>query len=71
MSVCRACGAEIRWARTAAKGRPIPLDVEPNPDGNVIIEDGLAIVLGAPSLLDGERWMPHMVTCPQASSFKR
>lgn len=34
---CRACDAEIRWARTA-NGKAIPLDAEPNPDGNVLLD---------------------------------
>lgn len=41
---CRRCGAEIRWLRTTA-GKAMPVDVEPNPAGNVYLLDGLVHVL--------------------------
>lgn len=63
ITVCRACGAEIRFVRTKAKARFMPLDPEPNPDGNVEIVDGLAIVHAQPPL-SGELYMPHHATCP-------
>lgn len=67
-SRCRACGAEIRWERTAARDRAIPLDPDPIETGNVVLDDdGRAVVLGAGSLdLDGgrPRYMPHHATCP-------
>jgi hypothetical protein len=35
---CNSCGAPIRWSRTL-KGSYMPLDAEPNPDGNVVLYD--------------------------------
>jgi Holliday junction resolvasome RuvABC endonuclease subunit len=34
---CRSCGAPIEWALTE-KGRPIPIDVQPVPDGNILLK---------------------------------
>ncbi len=41
---CNRCGAEIRWYRTE-NGKPMPVDADPNPEGNVILVDGYAHVL--------------------------
>lgn len=66
MSTCRACPAEIRWARTT-NGKAIPLDATPHPDGNVRLVGEVAHVIGpAPTLDpddDGTRYMPHHATC--------
>lgn len=35
--ICRACGRVIWWARTEDNHRPIPLDLEPHPAGNVVV----------------------------------
>ena len=66
MSRCRSCGAEIRWARTAAKGKAIPLDPEPTEEGNVVLDGDTATVLGPleRSAHDGPLFMPHHATCP-------
>jgi len=68
-STCRSCDAAIRWVATT-NDRPMPLDAEPNADGNVelIVVDGREVaVVHAPGqvcMFDGERWMPHFATCP-------
>lgn len=73
MTRCRSCGASIEFARTPAD-RLIPLDAIPDPDGNVVIRDGLAHVLGPMELLmlgAGEALrMPHHATCPDAADWK-
>lgn len=74
MRRCRSCGAAIEWARTA-NDRAMPLDAEPNADGNVVIRDGVAHVLGPMELLvlgaDEVLRMPHHATCPNADDWKR
>lgn len=68
-SQCELCGAPMRWVRTAANGKPMPLDPEPVEDGNVFMENGEAHVLVDGQLsLDGvERAMfkSHFATCPR------
>lgn len=61
------CSAGITWVRTA-NGRPMPLDPEPDPKGNVVLVNGLAVVLGGKgaegvAAVDATRYMPHFVTC--------
>lgn len=67
VAVCRTCRAPIRWVTTKNQ-KAMPLDAEPNPEGNVLIIDGIAEVMkkGEQSLLhqDQQRWMPHFSTCP-------
>jgi len=76
MSTCRSCPAEVIWAITT-KDRMMPVDVEPNPDGNVeITYDGLgrahAVVHGqTPMTMDGVMHMSHFVTCPNADEWRK
>lgn len=61
------CTAAIRWVRTE-RGKSMPLDAKPNPDGNVLITDGVAVVandaLRTEALARGrDLWMPHWATC--------
>lgn len=64
-SHCRACGAEMIWAKTT-RGRALPLDAKPDPKGNVTLdESGLATVYGAALPPDNATiYMPHHATCP-------
>jgi hypothetical protein len=51
------CGAPILWAEVRTTKRNMPVDPDPNPKGNLLI--------------NGERYMPHWATCPNADRFKR
>lgn len=69
MSSCRSCGAPIEWARTP-KGKRIPLDVEPRPDGNLAFVAGeLVNAAGLPP--EVERRVSHFATCPNAAQHRR
>jgi hypothetical protein len=72
---CRSCGAEVIWAKTEA-GRPMPVDVEPDPAGNLHLWlDGnheyrcAVIVESWPDYRP--RFRPHFATCPDAQSWRR
>lgn len=76
MTRCRSCQAPIRFARTK-NGKPMPLDPEPDPVGNVVIDaNGTAHVAATAdqrSLAEHMGWplyMPHHATCPQAHEWK-
>lgn len=83
MPTCRGrtCRAEIIFAWTGQK--PMPVDPEPHPDGNVrlvkvergVRESWNAEVLGPLELelarADGvELYMPHHATCPDVEDFR-
>ncbi len=76
MPTCRSCPASILWA-TTEKGRSMPVDAEPHPDGNVeITYDELgrphAVVHGQPPMMvAGTLHMPHFATCPNAAEWRR
>jgi hypothetical protein len=67
---CRACHLPVRWAITAARGKSIPLNPDPSPDGTVLIEkiEGADVARGwtpvgrecPPDVL----YVVHFVTCP-------
>jgi hypothetical protein len=72
MPACSSCGASIMWIRTP-KGKAMPLDATPNPDGNVVIRNGMAVVLKLPEMETekGRRFMPHWATCEYAAQHRK
>lgn len=72
MSECKSCRAPILWAKTKA-GKRIPLNAEPDPTGNVVIEDGVAVVLRrgdgpGPTV---RRYTSHLANCGQAGLWRK
>jgi len=73
---CQACDAPLRWAATTA-GRRMPLNANPDPAGNVTLDDdGIARVWSGADLVRCREagrllYMPHHATCPQSATFKR
>lgn len=67
---CRSCGAPVRWVKTNT-GRPMPLDPEPVPTGNVVMCLGLAHVLREDRDPQVERFNAHFVTCPHAAQHRK
>lgn len=68
-AVCKRCGDEFLWARTA-KGRAMPVDPQPRPDGNLAIHrDHLGqlrarvVTTDAPIEAYERPGMPHAATC--------
>lgn len=62
---CRYCGKMIRFVATPG-GRQMPINLDPDPLGNVVMRDGLARVLTAAQVAaggPGGRYMPHQATC--------
>lgn len=78
MAKCKGatCGAEIIWARLD-NGRGIPLDPEPNPNGNIVVVPGgsggeLPVrYLRKGEEAEGERYVSHFSTCPDSKDFRR
>lgn len=71
-SLCSSCQAEITWAKTV-NGRPCPLDRQPTPEGNVVLQDGIAYVLRqGETPPDGtRRYVSHFATCPNSKSHRK
>jgi len=77
VTTCGSCHAPIRWALTLA-GKPIPLDPDPRPDGNLVVietADWNGLPLARPAELgdppDGPRYVTHFATCPDADTHRR
>jgi hypothetical protein len=72
VSRCRSCRAPTIWARTVA-GRRLPLDLEPIADGNVIIRNGVAMVLRVGQVVadDEPCYVAHFATCPDEAAWRR
>jgi hypothetical protein len=76
MNRCRSCGAPILWARTE-KGKKEPIDLEPNPKGNIILRERegseARAIHGVPDEVwpDEPRHTSHFATCPNAAEWRR
>ena len=75
-SVCTACAAPIRWARSI-HSRPVPLNARPDSlRGNVRLDGDLAFVLAGEELDAARRagtplYLSHFVSCPAADAFRK
>lgn len=75
---CRSCGAPIVWA-TTTRGRLMPVDVDPTPDGTLLLTGPPAALrvdaAAEPTLFDGEtdppRYTSHYATCPHANRWRK
>ncbi len=71
---CRSCEAPIRWAVTG-KGRRMPLDAQPSPDGTIAVEpeDELGVIVGIVRGVSTTqpRFVSHFATCPNAGGHRR
>jgi hypothetical protein len=80
VSACRSCGAAVIWTRTAAGGKPMPVDAEPVEGGNVLLSRGRAgigtptatvLAPGTPMPVGVIRYASHFATCPHANDHRR
>jgi hypothetical protein len=77
-ATCRSCAAPILWAVTADR-RSMPVNLEPDPDGNLDllwVSPGmqprvLVVDPAQPTLDDGPRYTSHFATCPNADQHRR
>ena len=69
MSACRSCGARITWLETAA-GKPIPVNEDPDPAGNIVAIGKMAHMLKKGEETDQPRYLSHFVTCPQGNEWR-
>lgn len=69
-TTCRSCKQPIRFGLTE-KGRRMPIDPQPVPDGNVVFIDEQNVrVLSAGEVVDGPRFQSHFVSCPSAARHR-
>lgn len=73
---CAGCGAEVKWAKNNNTGKSAPVNVTPDPNGNVYLwEDGATyqVLTSAERQepTDQPRYTLHFATCPKASRFRR
>ncbi len=75
---CKSCGAPIYWATCISTGNPMPVDVDPVSNGNVLLyrrSNGLlrAEVLGKDVARSPERKyrLNHFATCKHADQHHK
>lgn len=78
ITACRSCNARIVWARTAFNGTPIPIDVSPVDEGNILLEEKdsgrlVALVLppGDERIISETTYTSHFATCPDSDQWRR
>lgn len=75
---CQSCGARIIRLRHERTRKVAPIDADPNPAGNVLVdlEAGTYRVLtredrAAAVPPEGDRYSTHFQTCPNAEQWRR
>jgi hypothetical protein len=74
-STCRSCGSRIWWALTEG-GRRMPIDADPDPDGNIVpifTASGarrVRVLTGADLPAQRQAWRTHLATCPDAPQHR-
>ena len=80
---CKACGAQLRWAKHELSGRSMPLDAVANQDGNISVVQwgpkspgGLSLPIIAVNVAPERAMTPmhytsHFATCPEADKFRK
>jgi hypothetical protein len=77
MSACRSCGAPVIWVTMIETRKAMPLDAEPVPNGNIVVDwrHHAGAVLTAEELAGpdelGRRYRSHFASCPQASEWRK
>jgi hypothetical protein len=69
---CRSCREPIFWTVTE-KGKNMPVDAEPDPEGKFVLEDEDAEkprALYRPEA-KGERYTAHFATCSEADEWRK
>lgn len=71
-SVCRSCGAQIRWHRTE-RGTRMPVDAQPHRDGNIRIDENDVARVTDPglTLLAEPLYRSHFASCPHADQHRK
>lgn len=80
---CKSCKRPIMWAATLPRGRMMPLDLYPDPAGNVALfyrvssfSNAAATVLGGQELMMAHQigvllHTSHFATCPHAAEHRK
>ena len=69
MSTCRSCGDPVVWVKMAS-GKANPLDPDPTPNGNIIVDDKGNGRVQTQYDQPGARYVSHFSTCPFAKQHR-
>ena len=69
---CKTCGADIFFARNQ-NAKYIPINAQPDPAGNMVLEEGMILVIreGIDLFEDRPRYKSHSTSCPQSAPHRR
>lgn len=71
---CRSCGRQIYMLRNEKTGRFMPIESQPDEEGNITIDvpaRTFRILKGRENVeFDGPRYVSHFATCRQAQTWR-
>lgn len=72
-SRCKGCNQPIIWRQSLASGKMMPIDPDPDPEGNVILSgiDGFRTLRSDEDRRGMTIYQSHFTTCPHRAKFKR
>ena len=73
-TICNSCHQPVWWKLTS-NGKRMPIDPDPVPDGNLILDgENTVLVIGPIDVLadpDTARYVSHFATCPNADEHRK
>lgn len=71
-ATCRSCGKPIFWIPSETTGKLTPIDVDPDPSGNVVIilPEMMYRVLKKREPRPPTTYTSHFATCPDAAKYR-
>lgn len=69
---CKSCGARVMMLRSASTGKMAPINAEPDPNGNILIDGRRGVYLivkKAARTADMVLYTNHFINCPQADGW--
>jgi hypothetical protein len=70
-TACKSCGAAVAYVPHVRTQTVSPLNVTPDPAGNIIIENSHYRIVSWTKAADEVRYTSHFATCPQAPAWHR
>lgn len=71
MAFCKTCGARFDWYRNAETGKFMPIEPEPQVDGNVRIDVVRNVATVVPPGSHRPLYRSHFAACPGADTHRK
>lgn len=68
---CRSCGKPVMWLKHEVSGANAPIDAKPHERGSCVVDLKTGTYRVVKSPYEGEAYIPHFATCPDANVWRK